>query len=93
MDMGALEALRALAVKIDTDDELRDAYLDRQIEDGVEPAKRRPLQLDNVSIPTYLKYCESLGLTPAGRERLAEKKEPAGGKLASLQSAAKRRSA
>lgn len=85
LDAGALEALRVLAQKIDTDDELRAAYLDdavnRKVTEGVE---RRPLQLDNVSIPTYLKFCESLGLTPAGRKRLDEKKESGGGKLAQL---------
>jgi hypothetical protein len=38
-----------------------------------------------VTLPTYLKYCESLGLTPAGRARLEEKKpEGDGGKLAKL---------
>lgn len=31
----------------------------------------RPPSQDNVSIPTFLKYCESLGLTPAGRNRAA----------------------
>lgn len=40
---------------------------------------------DNVTIPTYLKFCESLGLTPAGRLRLGEgNKEAPGGKLAQL---------
>lgn len=79
MDDGAVEALLTLAQKIDTDDAVREAYLTQMPEGG------RPLQLDNVSIPTYLKFCDALGLTPAGRERLAEKKGPAGGgKLAKL---------
>ena len=55
MDAGAIAALLKLASKID--------YLmanDGMSEDG---------KFDNVSIPTYLKYCESLGLTPAGRAR------------------------
>lgn len=43
-------------------------------------------RLDNVSIPTYLKYCESLALTPAGRVKLGEKKEAPGGKLGKLRS-------
>jgi len=48
---------------------------------------RKPKSLDNVTIPTYLKACDALGLTPAGRVRLDEKKESAGGKLALLRSA------
>lgn len=80
-DDGAVQALRVLAQKIDSDDALRAAYLDDSADRGLE---RKPLQLDNVSIPTYLKFCESLGLTPAGRKRLDEKKEPQGGKLAQL---------
>lgn len=47
---------------------------------------------DNVSVPTYLKYCESLGLTPAGRLKLAaveKKPEASGGStLAKLRSVA-----
>lgn len=45
---------------------------------------------DNVTLPTYLKYCESLGLTPAGRARLTEKKtEAPSGKLSGLRSVPK----
>lgn len=83
-DKGAVEALRVLAGKIDTDDELRAAYLTYQLDREAE--NMRPLQLDNVSLPTYLKFCESLGLTPAGRTKLGEKKEPQRGKLGSLSS-------
>lgn len=67
MDVGAVEALRLLAAKIDNDEALRAAYLDRGSD--VE-GERKPLQLDNVSIPTYLKFCDALGLTPAGRVKL-----------------------
>lgn len=51
-------------------------------------------KLDNVSVPTYLRYCDALGLTPAGRVKLAEtaQKEP-DGKLAKLRSIPKPRSA
>jgi hypothetical protein len=81
MDQGAVETLRFLAKKIDTEETLRDMALEWAAEDE----KRRPPSVDNVSIPTYLKFCESLGLTPAGRVRLdGEKKGNAGGKLASL---------
>lgn len=80
MDAGAVEALRTLAMRIDTDDDLREAYLEARGADA------KPLQLDNVSIPTYLKYCESLGLTPAGREGKARAPKPAApvSKLAKL---------
>jgi hypothetical protein len=43
-------------------------------------------KFDNVTQGLYLKYCESLGLTPAGRTRLEDKKESGGGKLAHLRS-------
>lgn len=78
MDAGALEALRALARKIDTEQALRDLALE-----SAEENKSKPPAVDNVSIPTYLKYCESLGLTPVGRKTLGEKKAT-GGKLAQL---------
>lgn len=60
MDAGAVATLRALARQVQ--------YLD---ENG---GLREDGKLDNVSIPTYLRFCESLGLTPAGRAKLAEKK-------------------
>ena len=89
MDSGAVETLRALARKIDG----ADAYFEALEEQAAE-RKLRPPSVDNVSIPTYLKFCESLGLTPAGRVRLAgQKPEASGGsKLGNLQAqAAKRR--
>ena len=83
MDQGAVEALRFLAKKIDTEDTLRDMALEWAAEDE----KRRPPSVDNVSIPTYLKFCESLGLTPAGRLRLdLGGKAPTNGKLGKLSS-------
>lgn len=75
-DAGAVQALRALAAKIDSDDAVRVAYLDWQ-DGGDRPA--RALQVDNVSLPTYLKYCESLGLTPAGRKVLSGPAKQGGG--------------
>ena len=68
-DAGALAALRRIARQIDA-----------QSNTGLTPDGK----LDNVSIPTYLKYCDALGLTPAGRLKLGEKKEGPGGKLAQL---------
>lgn len=45
------------------------------------------VESDNVSIPTFLKYCDALGFTPVGRSKLGEPevKEP-DGKLAKLRS-------
>lgn len=42
-------------------------------------------KLDNVSVPTYLKYCDALGLTPVARLRFKDEvKEGSSGKLAHL---------
>lgn len=41
-------------------------------------------RFDNVTQALYFKACDSLGLTPVGRSKLAEKKEKTGGKLAQL---------
>lgn len=71
MDQGAVEVLRRVARQVDA-----------QSEGGLTPDGK----LDNVSIPTYLKYCESLGLTPAGRLKLGAKKEAPSGKLGGLRS-------
>ncbi|WP_067428505.1 terminase small subunit [Nocardioides jensenii] len=76
-DQGAVAALRHLANKIDTEHEIREAALKWAAQnDGA----GKPPQIDNVSVPTYLKYCESLGLTPAGRSRLeaAKPQQPGG---------------
>jgi hypothetical protein len=67
MDRGAIEALRSLADKIDAWDVIVDwANDDAATVEGKRPAV--PAN-DNVSIPTYLRFCESLGLTPTGRTR------------------------
>ena len=42
-------------------------------------------RLDNVSLPTYLKYCDALGLTPAARKGQSAS-DAKGGKLAQLRS-------
>jgi hypothetical protein len=72
IDAGAVAVLRKLAEAADAIDE-----------NGLNPAGK----LDNVTIPTYRAYAESLGLTPAGRVKLAEGKKPeakTGGNLASV---------
>lgn len=93
MDAGAVQAMLALARKIDAWDQIVEWALD----DAREGEKRPTVpQNDNVSLSAYLKYCDQLGLTPAGRNGLVEPKKPevAGGKLSSLQAqAAKRRTA
>lgn len=85
MDDGAVEAMRALARKIDAWDVIVEWALD-----DADESERRPTvpQNDNVSISAYLKFCESLGLTPAGRDKLLKEKKPeaAGGKLGKLRS-------
>jgi hypothetical protein len=72
-DAGAIAALLALARKIDDYDTVIDHIME-QIEMDPE-SKIRPPASDNVSLPTYLKYCESLGLTPGGRGELAAGKK------------------
>lgn len=84
MDAGPVEALRQLAVKIDVQDD----YFQALAADAAEHNRRPPSQ-DNVSIPTYLKYAEALGLTPSGRTKaLIEAPKGAGpsGTLGKLQS-------
>jgi len=77
MDKGAIEALRSLADKIDAWDTIVDwANDDAAGVDGKRPAV--PAN-DNVSIPTYLKFAESLGLTPTGRTRAQIEKGGSGG--------------
>lgn len=77
MDAGAVQALRVLAAKID------DLIPDPKDDEGDD----EPLsKFDNVTLPTYLKYCESLGLTPAGRMKLGSAKGDTGGKLGGLRS-------
>lgn len=58
MEAGAVKALQNLA---DAFDYLVD-------HDGLSPKG----SLDNVTAPTYLRYCSELGLTPAGRARNAK---------------------
>lgn len=76
MDSGAVFALMELAGAIDA------------INAGAEfnDEDEKPRSFDNVTIPTYLKYCESLGLTPAGRLKLGTSKGATGGKLGDLRS-------
>lgn len=70
-DEGARATLLVLAEQVD--------YL--RAHDWLTPTEK----LDNVTIPTYLRYCDALHLTPASRARKDEKSEgKAAGKLASM---------
>jgi len=92
-DAAAVAAARKLARKIDAWDVIVDWAIDDadQAGDGARP--KVPAN-DNTSLPTFLRFCESLGLTPAGRSKLEMPKEGGGGgKLTSLQDAARRRRA
>lgn len=72
MDAGAVETLRYLAVKIDTEERLRERALEYAAAHD-----EKPPPLDNVTIPTYLKYCLALGLVPESRSKLDGGKQPA----------------
>lgn len=86
MDSGAVEAMRALARKIDAWDQI----VEWAIDDAAAAEGKRPSvpQNDNVSISAYLKYCDQLGLSPAGRKSLEIEKggESGGSKLGKLRS-------
>lgn len=67
-DSAAVEAARALARKIDA----WDVIVEWAVEDATESESRPKVpQNDNVSLASFLKYCESLGLTPAARRGAA----------------------
>lgn len=86
---GAIEAVKALARKIDA----WDVIVQWAIEDAAEAEGRgvRPAvpQNDNVSLASYLKYMDTLGLTPAAQNAIpkkgaAEAPKKRGGSLASV---------
>ena len=81
MDAGAVEALRALARKIQAWDVIVEWALDDAAESGSRPSVP---QNDNVSLSAYLKYCDQLGLSPAGRKSLDVKKAGESAKAAKL---------
>lgn len=96
-DAATLAAARVLARKIDEEQSRWDYCFEwaerwaewvREGGDGELPkSPPKPPPMDNVSLPTFLRYCESLGLTPAGRGRIpgsAPKGDGGGGKLDDL---------
>lgn len=65
MDAGAVEAARALADKIDA----WDVIVEWALEDAAETESRPKVpQNDNVSLASFLKYCQALGLTADQRK-------------------------
>ena len=48
------------------------------------PERDPSAPLDNVTVPTYLKYAAELGLTPLARLKMAPKEQRSGSKLAEL---------
>ncbi|MGO3649360.1 terminase small subunit [Agrococcus casei] len=83
LDAGAVEALRALARKIDAWDQIVEWAIEDAADGGGRPAVP---QNDNVSISAYLKYCDQLGLSPAGRKALDLKSGGVSGKKKKLES-------
>lgn len=103
MDAGTVAAIRVLARKIDEEQarwdycfewqerwaewyRLAEGDPDYEVPAPGAPPKSPPL--DNVSLPTFLRYAESLGLTPAGRGRIpgeTKKGVAGGGSLVGLQ--------
>ena len=80
VDRGAVEALRALARKIQAWDQI----VEWALEDAGEGSRPSVPQNDNVSLSAYLKYCDQLGLSPAGRKSLDLKKVGESAKAAKL---------
>lgn len=76
-DSATIAAARALAWRIDHWDELARRALEDSNESGRRPAVP---QNDNTSLPTFLKYCASLGLVPEEDKpsRSARSKQPRG---------------
>lgn len=81
LDASAIAAARVLARKIDQEQDRWDYCLKWQHEAGADGRGRpKPPPIDNVSLPTYLRYIESLGLSPGGRKpNLANADDDSGG--------------
>lgn len=73
-DEAAIVAAAQLARKID----LTDKYF-AELERDAAKHRLRPPSQDNVSQPSFLKYLEALGLTPAARKEKTTKSGGAGG--------------
>jgi hypothetical protein len=83
-DAGAVAALRVLARNID----MASGHDASVGEDGELVEERRPRGFDNVTLPTFLKYLDALGLTPAGRKGIEGDSKPKTGRPPRLASVA-----
>lgn len=87
LDAGTIRAAQALADKIDAWDQI----VAWAFEDAEDSGASRPAvpQNDNVSLASFLKYMNDLGLTPSARSSAASKSAKSGGgpvgKLGALQ--------
>lgn len=87
LDAGTIRAAQALADKIDAWDQI----VAWAFEDAEDSEASRPAvpQNDNVSLASFLKYMNDLGLTPGARSSAASKSAKSGGgpvgKLGALQ--------
>lgn len=83
VDAGAVAAAGALAQKIDAWDQI----VQWAIEDAAESESRPKVPAnDNTSLPTFLKYCEALGLTPMARKAVGDQPKKEADPLASIKS-------
>ncbi|MGV3564165.1 MAG: terminase small subunit [Nocardioides sp.] len=92
LDQGTIEAARTLADKIDAWDVIVDWANEDAAENNARPAVP---QNDNTSHGVFLRYCESLGLSPASRAKLAPQSGEAvtggGSRVGNLQEQARKR--
>lgn len=83
VDAGAVAAAAALARKIDA----WDVIVQWAVEDASETESRPKVPAnDNTSLPTFLKYCEALGLTPAARKAVGDQPKKEADPLANIKS-------
>ena len=74
-DEAAIVAAGQMARKID----VQDVYFKALEQDAIE-RHLRPPSMDNVSLPTFLKYLHSLGMTPEARKEKAAAAPAKGGR-------------
>lgn len=83
IDAGAVAAAGALAKKIDAWDQI----VEWALEDAAETESRPKVPAnDNTSLPTFLRYCDALGLTPMARKAVGDQPKKEADPLASLKS-------
>lgn len=83
VDAGAVAAAGALARKIDEWDQI----VQWAIEDAAESESRPKVPAnDNTSLPTFLRYCEALGLTPGARKAVGDQPKKEADPLEDLKS-------